>query len=682
MEANRTQITELDFDSIKNNLKNFLKSQSEFQDYDFEGSGLSVLLDILAYNTHYNAYYLNTVANEAFLDSAIIRDSVVSHAKSLGYTPYSKTSARSIVNMTVSVTDPTVNILELPRGTNFRSQIVDGVSYNFTTLNDYSATKANSSYLFENLPLYQGEIIEYNYVYSEQNNPKSIFTIPDENVDVKSLVVTVTTSSSNDSIEIFNLSTDILEIDGNEPVYFLQEGRNNKYEIYFGNGVIGKKLENGNIVTISYLVTEGITGNKISGFTLSSNITDEEIDFVDIDVISESSGGSERESIDEIKFSAKSQYSSQNRLITVGDYEYYVKTRYPIIESISVWGGEDENPPVYGKVFISLKPKNNYFISETEKEKIINNIIKPKSAISTDVVIRDPEFLYVKLINEIQYDSKKTILSEENLRNLIRTTILNYFDLYANKFNTTFALSKLHEEMDNSDPSIIGIQSQLKVEKRFSPLLNIRTNYNLNFNTPLFRGSTLNRISSTEFDVFDNFGTKRRSVIEEVPESFTGISRIEVENPGSGYTSIPKVTITGDGTGATATAKIVNGRLESVTIENRGVNYTRAFVRIEEGGGFGATSTAILDNRFGSLRTVYFDENAERQIINNNVGSINYDTGELTLNNLNILNVYSEDGFIRVTAQSEKNIVNSIKNNIVVIDSTDPSSIITTTIKV
>lgn len=682
--ADRLKVTELDFDTIKNNLKSFLKQQNEFTDYDFEGSGLSVLLDILAYNTHYNAYYLNMVANESFLDTALLRNSVVSHAKSLGYTPYSTKAPVAIIEKEVFSFNNNNATLTIPVGYNFLSNQIDGKAYSFTILEEQVATKSNGSYFFENLKLYEGRLLNYRFVFEQQTNPKQIFTLPDNGIDTDTLKVLVYPNSSSTEFSIYEKVTNVIDVTGTSQVYFLQESRTGNYQIYFGNNFVGKKLEDGAVVVVSYLVTNGSLANKANNFIATSVLSDslnEPLSNFIITPVSEAAGGSEKENVDSVRYSAVNQYTSQNRLITYKDYESFILSNYPNLNSISVWGGEEELPPVYGKVFISLKPKDNYFISETEKQRIINEIIKPRSAISTDVIIRDPEFLYVKLINEVRYDQKKTVLTDENLKNLIRTTILNYFDLYVNKFNTTFALSKLHEEIDNTDVSIIGIQSQLKLEKRFIPLLNIRTNYSINFNTSLFRGSTLNKISSSEFDIFDNFGERRKSVIEEVPESFTGLTRIEVENPGSGYTSIPTVTITGDGTGATAVARVVNGRIESIEVTNRGVNYTRAFVRITGGDGFGSTATAILDNRFGTLRTVYFDENAERQIVNSNIGTINYDTGELFLNNLNILNIYSQDGLLRITAQSEKDIISSSKNSMIVIDSTDPSSITTTTVK-
>jgi hypothetical protein len=677
----RLQITELDFDTIKENLKSFLKQQNTFQDYDFEGAGLSVLLDVLAYNTHYNAYYLNMVANESFLDSAVIRDSVVSHAKSLNYTPYSRTASKAIIDLDIVSPTNTPDILELPRGTIFSSDLLDNTSYNFILNEDVTVSKANSSFFFEGLEILEGELVTYNYQYEEQTNPKLLFTIPDANVDTKTIRVVVTKSQSNTEQQLFTLARDAVDVGKDDPVYFLQEGRNGKYQIYFGNGIVGKKIDDNSIISVSYLVTQGSVANGIDGFILSTQI-DKPFSSISINTTSPSSGGSDRESIDEIKFGSTKLFASQNRLVTYQDYESYIINTYPNIESISVWGGEQETSPVYGKVFVALKPKEGYFISESEKQRIVEEIIKPKSVVTVNAIIREPEMLYVKVVNTVKYDRNKTVLTEEQLKNRIRFEILNFFNKNVNKFNTTFALSKMVEEIDNTDSSIIGIESRIRLEKRFRPFLNTRTTYNINFNASLSRGSSFNRLVSDEFDVFDNRGVRRLAQIEEVPESFTGISDIVVLNPGNGYTSTPNVIITGDGFGAKAEAKVVNGRIESINIINRGRDYTRALIIISGGGGFGSQAVSILDNRFGNLRLVYFDENAERQIINSQIGSINYNTGEIILNNLNVLRTYSFDGLLKINIQSQSEILQSVRNNIITIDQNDVTSILTNLIAV
>ena len=689
MATNNLQITDLDFDTIKQNLKRYLNDPSinpTFQDYDFDASGLSILIDLLAYNTHYNAYYLNMVANEAFLDTAKIRSSVVSHAKTLGYTPYSITAPVAYINLTVATSDTSPGELILPANYQFLSSQIDGVSYAFNILEDIKATKSGNDYVFENVPIYEGQVVTYQFTYNEQTNLKQVFTLPDENIDSSTIKVLVLPSPSSTSSTVHTRVNDVLEVTANSEVYFLQESRNNQYEIYFGDNVIGKKLTNGSVVVVSYLVTNGSVANKANNFipttTLFDSLGNEPLTNLLVTSVSEAAGGSERQSIDSIKYAATARYSAQNRLVTYNDYNTYILTNYPSVDSVSVWGGEDEIPPVYGKVFVSLRPKNNFFISELEKQRILSEIINPKSVISIQTIIRDPEYVYVKLNNIIRYDSKKTILSQEVLKTTIKNIILNYFNLTVNKFNSTFALSKLQEEIDNSDASIIGIQTTLRLEKRILPKLLTRATYNINFNASLYRGSLINRLVSEEFDVFDNFGIRRTAIIEETPEAFTGLSDVVITNPGTGYTSTPNVVITGDGTGATAVAKIVNGQVESITITNRGFNYSRAMISIEGGDGFGATITAILNTRFGVLRTVYFDENAQRQIINPNAGTINYDTGEVALNNITILSTSSFDGLIRINVESESDVISSIKNTLIVIDQADSSSITTSLVAV
>jgi hypothetical protein len=690
MATNNLKVTELDFDAIKENLKTYLKNPTvnpTFQDYDFDSSALSVLIDLLAYNTHYNAYYLNMVANESFLDTAKLRESVVSHAKTLGYTPYSVKSSVAFVNLELLSSDSNVGEVIIPEKYKILSSQIDGVSYNFHVLEDVKATKSGSSYYFENIPIYEGELVNYNFNYYEQTNPKQIFKLPEENIDTTTLKVVVLPSAFNSNSSVYSKVGEVLDVSKDSEVYFLQESKDGRYEIYFGDGVIGKKLTDGSLVQVSYLVTNGSLANKANTFIATSSVVDSLSEVIPngsiiVSSVAEAAGGSERQEIDSIKYSAITKYSTQNRLVTYNDYSSYILSNYPNVDSLSVWGGEDENPPIYGKVFISIKPKENYFISETEKQRIIDEIVGPKAIISIQSLIKDPEYLYVKINNSVTYNSKKSIITQEALKTLIKNTITNYFNLNVSKFNSTFALSKLQEEIDNLNDSIVGIESTIRLEKKFKPLLLTNATYTLNFNTELYRGSVINRLFSTQFDVFDNTGTRRNAIIEETPEAFTGISDIIVTNPGSGYSSTPTVTITGDGIGATAEAKIVNGKIESFTITNRGINYSRAVLRVEGGGGFGATATIILNARFGVLRTVYFDTNAERQIINNNAGTINYDTGEILLNNLQVLSTSSSDGLISINVESEKNIIQSIKNTLIVLDPNDATAIVTNLISV
>lgn len=683
MATNNLKVTELDFDTIKQNLKNYLRDSSvnpEFQDYDFEASGLNVLLNILAYNTHYNAYYLNMVANEAFLDTAKLRPSVVSLAKSLGYTPHSTNAPVASVNVTVTTENPLVGQLILPAYYQFQSNQIDGTSFTFNTLDQYTATKSGGNYYFENVNIYEGQIVTYRFTYNELSNPKQLFTLPDENIDTNTLRVSVFASSSSSSSTPYTLVSDILNTTSTSEVFYLQESAVGRYEIYFGNDYIGKKLTNGNIVVVTYLVTNGTAANKANNFVATSSLTDslsDTLTTIEVTSVSEAVGGIGKEEIDSIKNSASTSYAAQNRLVTQNDYSSYILNKYPSIDSVSVWGGEDELPPIFGKVYIAMKPKTGYYLSETEKTRIINEIVSPKAILSIDAEIRDPEYVYVKLVNNIKYDTKKTVATPDVIKTSVRNKILEYFDLYVNKFNSTFAISKLNEEIDNLYDAIIGIQTTMRLEKKFLPALSTNSTYTINFNSSLYRGSQINRLVSDEFDVFDNSGTRRTAIIEEVPESYTGIADIMITNGGTGYTSQPTVTITGDGTGATAVAKIVNGKIQSFTITNRGINYSRAVITISGGGGFGATAVVVLNSRFGTLRTVYFDSNAERKVVNPTAGTIDYESGKITLNNLNVISTKSSTGYIKINVQSESEIISSIKNTLIVIDSTDSSSITT-----
>jgi len=383
--------------------------------------------------------------------------------------------------------------------------------------------------------------------------------------------------------------------------------------------------------------------------------------------------------VDDIKFSASAQFSTQNRLVTFKDYESYILNNYPNLDSVSVWGGEENIPPVYGKVFVSLKPSANYYISETEKQRIIDEIISPKSIVAVQTEILDPEYLYLIVENTVQYDSKKTTSSETTLIQNVRNAILAYRNRELNKFDARFILSKLQDDVDDTDMNaILGSESTVRVQKRFQPTLNSSQAYTVNFNVPLHRGTISNKLVSTEFVVNDIDGIARTVTFEEIPQSYSGISSISITNPGTGYTTAPTVTITGDGVGATASATIVNGAIQSIEVTNRGIDYTRAIVTITGGNGYGATATAVIDARTGALRTIYYDTNAERQIVDSTAGTIDYDTGVITINDINIRSLDTDDGLIRLSIEAEKGIIQSVRNTIITIDEDDPTSIVTT----
>lgn len=684
--ADRLRVTELDFDTIKQNLKTFLQQQTQFTDYNFEGSGLSILLDILAYNTHYNAYYVNMIANESFLDTAILRDSVVSHAKSLGYTGYSSTSPIAIINLTAQSTTNTPGTLTLPAGYSFMSNLIDGKSYNFVVLTDTTVTKSNTAYYFENLQIHEGRYATYNFTQDNTSNPKQIFTFPDTNVDTKTITVSVRQSSSNTSTQVYQEVKDVLDVSSTSLVYFLQESKSGYYQIYFGNDSVGASIPDGAIVTVSYILTSGINSNGANNFVAGATVTDSNLENINnfiINPISAAAGGSDVETVDSIKFSTTSQFSTQNRLVNYNDYLSYIQQHYPGIDSLSVWGGETQVPPVYGKVFISLKPKSGYYISETEKQRIIDELISPKAIITTEAEIIDPQYLYILLNNYVEYDPRKTILSQDQLTTSVKNAVISYNTTYLNNFTSSFVLSKFQDSIDSIDLNAIkGSEVTLKLQKRFLPTLGKSTNYTVDFAAPLHRGTTTDNMVSTQFGVFDSSGILRNSQIEEIPESFTGIDSFNIINPGFGYTSAPTITITGDGTGANAEAVIVNGLIQSINVIDSGINYTRAQISITGGNGFGGDAVAVLDQKVGKLRLIYYDTNAQKQVINDNIGTINYDTGLIQINSLTVSTINTTDDMIRLTVLSDKGIVDSIRQTIITIDINDPSAITTELVQI
>ena len=681
MASPRLEISTLDFDQIKTNLKSYLKQQSTFQDYDFEGAGLNILMDLLAYNTHYNAYYLNMVANESFLDTALLRESVVSHAKTLGYIPYSVTAPKSVINVTVETGSTTPETATIPKGFTFSSNLIDSVSYNFVTLNETKVTKSNTAFYFENLDVYEGSLVSYSFNYVQNSNPKSIFILPNSAIDTSTISVSVTPNSGNTATQVYNPVTEILDVDSTSLVYFLQESRDGNYEIYFGDDVIGKALIDGSIITVNYLVTNGTVGNKVNGFRPASVIAG--YTNITVDVVNVAAGGSDRESVDSIKYSSSAQYATQNRLVTVKDYESYIKSHYPSVDSISVWGGEDEIPKVFGKVYIALKPKGNYFISETEKQRIVDEIISPKAIVSVQTEIRDPEYLYLILENDVQYDPKKTILTEEQIKTNIRQAVLNYNNTNLNKFGTIYVSSEVQDGIANIDTNaIIGVRTTTRVQKRFAAQLNDSVSYIIKYNVPIHRGTITNKLTSTQFSIYDTSGTSRTAQFEETPQSYTGISEIQIINAGSSYITTPTVTISGDGTGATAEAVIVNGKIQTINITNRGNDYTRAIIAITGGSGYGAEAVAVVDGRTGTLRTIYYDTLAQRQIINSNAGTIDYNNGIITISNIRFLSIGSDDGLIRLTIEAEKGYLQSTRDTIISVDVDDTTSISSTLEKI
>lgn len=678
---NALRIAELDFDTIKSNLITYLQSQNEFSDYDFEGSGMSVLLDILAYNTHYMAFYLNMVGNEAFLDTAQLRQSVISHAKQINYTPHSMKGAEAIVNVLVTpggLEDQVTGTMTLPKYTRFISEPVDGTSFVFSTMSANTAQKSAGAFLFSNVVIRQGEAVVQKYAV----NGQKYFSIPSANVDIDTISVVVQESPSNTSTTVYQAANDITEITSTSTVYFVEEAADSdgNYILEFGDGILGKRLSNDNIVIVRYLDTHGEAANKSRNFISAESISGYSSN-INVSTVSVAAGGSSKETVEEIRKRAPIAYTVQNRAVTKNDYKTLLLDDYPNIDAVTVWSGDENDPPVYGKIFISMKPKEDYEISLLEKELIKDEIISNRAVLTVTPEIVDPDYTYMLLNITCNYDTNKTTLDETELKQLIRQAVIDYRDSDLKDFDSTFRMSRLQKAIDNSHEAIIGSSVRIYLQKRKEITLNQDKIYSMTFNTPLYRGVIDDKFYTyPSLTVQDADGVDQTVYIEDTPKSLTGIDSITIQSAGSGYTEAPTVTITGDGSGATATAKIVNGKVSSVTIVDRGTDYTRATVSFTSDSGNGASATVNLQARNGTLRSFYYRSNGEKVVVNDNLGTINYSTGKIVINSLNPSAVEDNDryttNYLTFNAVPFEDIIGPTRNRILDIDTSDSGSIV------
>jgi hypothetical protein len=674
------QITNLDFTSIKSSLKTFLQQQDTLKDYNFDASALSVLVDLLAYNTQYNAYYLNMVANEMFLDSAIQRNSVISHAKLLNYVPKSASAPKAIIKLTVNQVNDTT--LTLPKFTQFISEALDGVNYIFLTPESTTVAVNANTAVFDDVEIAQGLSSFISYVVNTEENPKLVFELPDPNIDSSTIQVTVQESSSNIAYDTYNLNTDSIKLSPQSKVYFLQESSSGNYEIYFGDGILGYAPKNGNIVNISYINTNGIASYGANSFVLMSSVAG--FSNTSIETISSATKGSEKESIQSIKYTAPKAYASQGRAVTKDDYIFLIQnnsTNLPI-DSVSVWGGEENDPPVYGQIFCAVKPAGGYTLTPAQKQKLIAEVIKPISVLTVTPTIVDPDYTYIKIDTKVLYDPRKTTLSGNQVRSAVNLAIKNFSDSTLNTFNSVFKLPELISSIQSADPSIITNESNVRLQKKFYPRLNSRATYLLDFGVRLKRNYFNAGLSSTpdfsESDVTSPGGIRRGIYFEEVPTTTGGIATINIDNQGFGYTKTPIVTITGDGKDASAYAVVVAGRVNSIIITNPGFNYTEAFVTItpQEGDTSGALAFAspVLEGSEGIIRSYYYLRNI-KTILNPNAGTINYLTGRVSLLDFAPLQVNNDLGRFTISVVPDSTIISSTYNKIIAVDEFDPEAI-------
>ncbi len=675
------RVTELDFLSIKENIKTYLRNQTEFQDFDFEGSGMSVLLDILAYNTHYMGYYVNMVGNEMFLDTAQIRQSVISHAKMINYFPTSKRASETRVNILVT---PSVNedqdqtILTMNKYTRFLGRDIDGVNYQFVLNDTYSTSKSNGAFSFANVALKQGEVVTRQFVM-DSNNVKRRFDIPSANVDTETISV-ITQESDIDTTSITYVPYDsILDISANTPAYFIEENENNNYSIYFGDNVIGKRPKDGNIITITYLDVMGSLTNKINNFSIVQAAGGLYNDNIAITSLAPSYSGAEKETVEDIRYRAPYSYSTQNRAVTISDYETLILKDYKNIDAVKTWGGEDNDPPVYGKVFLSLKTKENYFLTNLEKESIKDSLIRNRNVLTVIPEIVDPDYSYIIIRGDVYYDASITSLSTEQVKQFARASIIDYKNNELTGFNSIFRKENLQDYMRQSEKSITSSDIKISLQKRIELSVGEVKKYTINSNFPIKKGDYTHEITSfPEIKVYDSSNIERNVKFEEVPAAFTGIESVEIVNPGINYTSTPTISIVGDGTGATATARVSGGRIVEITITNKGINYTRATVSIS-GVGSEASAIARLQSKFGELRSFYLKPNGEKVIVNAKAGTINYENGIIELNSLltngAVLNDFYDTNILTFELPIEKEIIFPLRNRIVDIDENDARAI-------
>ena len=591
--ARRINVTDLDFDGIKNNLKTFLKQQDQLTDYDFEGSTMSTLLDVLAYNTHYNAVYANVLANEMFLDSADLRNSIVSHAKHVGYTPRSATAPVAFLNVTVN--NATGSTLTAARGTTFTTT-VDGTSYNYVVRDATTITPTDGVYTFSSLPVYEGTLIDNKYTV-DTTNADQRFLIQNDLADTTSLKVTVQNSSSDSTTSTYTLATDLADITSTSKIYYLEGAEDNQYEVKFGDGILGAALSTGNIVTLSYIVTNAEESNGASSFSLSGTLGG--FSNVTITTATNSANGAQPETPDSIRFNAPKQYASQNRTVTTNDYASKVKQIYTNAQSVQVWGGEDNSTPVYGRVYISIKPVSGATLTEAKKTDIITQL-KDFNVASVTPVIQDPETTSLQLSVDVKYDAKSTTRSSDSIKALVSSAITTFNTDNLGQFDGLFRHSKFIETINKVDTSILSNITTVKMHKSFTATTSGATTYTISYNNAFY-------------------------------------------NPHSGHNASGGGVLTSSGFK-------ING------------DTTNEYFLDEDGA--------------GNVR-LYYLVGQTRTYTNNTQGTIDYLTGLVTLNSLNITGVSNVDGAsatqVRLIVQPDSNDIIAVRNQVLEIDLTNTS---------
>jgi len=599
MASNKLTVSDFDFDDIKANLKSFLQDQSEFQDYDFEGSGFAVLLDLLAYNTHYLGFNANMLANEMYLDSADIRKNIVSLAKMLGYTPTSPKSPTATIDILMNNIPTTTATITMSKGTAFTTT-VDGETYQFVTNATHVLTPTSGVYKFSSIPVFEGTLVTFKYT-ADSTDVDQRFIIPSVNADTSTLKVSIQNSASDTTTSTYTLATGITSISATSKVYFLQEMEDGKFEVYFGDDVLGNKLDDGNIVILEYIVSNKDEANGASSFTLSGNVGG--FSDVSITTVSSAQGGADAQTKESIRFNAPLQYSAQDRAVTTADYETIVKSLYPNAQSVSAWGGEDDETPIYGVVKIAIKAASGSTLTNTTKTDLVTQLKKYNvAAVRPEIV--DPETTSIMITSNVKFDENGANKTADTIKSDILTTLTNYNTNTLSQFDGVFRYSKVTGLIDGTDSSILSNITTLKIRKDFTPTLASSTKYNVYFRNALY-------------------------------------------NPHSGHNSA------------------AGGILESSGFKVSGDSSTVFF---------------LDDDGAGNVRRYSFS-GATRVYANTTQGTIDYDTGAITINSLSVLSVENIRGAvsskIELTVIPKSNDVVPVRDQILEIDTAN--SIITVT---
>jgi hypothetical protein len=539
---------------------------------------------------------------------------------------------------------------------------------------DYDPTC--NRFCFDDLYIYQGQPLSYTFVYNATNNSAQSFELPDAGIDTSTLEILVQESATSLKTERFTLATDATNVTSNSSVYFIDETRNGKYKIYFGDGVIGRSLTNGNIVVANYLRTDGAAANKSNAFSLIDSVGGFTSSIVY--PIKAASGGNGQESVTGIRFSAPKAYVSNNRGVTKEDLIALINKNYPYFEAVNVWGGEENIPPVYGKVFIAAKPTLGFEITDSEKLDVINNVIKPVSVVTVIPEFVDVDYNYLQVFAEVYYDATKTTRSADAIKSIVQTAIINFKNTELDNFNSRFKLSKMLRAIDDAETSISYSDAVTVIEKRLVPQLGAARNYTLDFGTPISREDPSYRIYSTPaFGQFDADGVLRKCFFEETPGSSSGVESITINSATGSYLTAPTISINGDGVGANAYPVIVNGKITQIVVDKPGVGYTTATTLLYYQDEIDTTAsfTVNMQGRFGTLRSYFFDNNNIKTTLNAEAGTIDYQLGKITLQEFDPFSIEDPLKIFRMVAKPETNNFESARSRIITIDEEDTNAI-------